>query len=229
MMGRLVIGLALVGVSYAQQPQLSGVWKAEGTAYRNLNGSGAVVEPADGKLPYKAEALAQVRKNFAARATADPEAKCFQPGVPRGNLLPYPFQIVQNERAVYIVHERVHAYRILYLDGSKHNDGLGFAMGDSRAHWEGATLVADVLSFSDGTWFDAAGHHHGEGLHVVERYTLKGPDTLEYEARVEDPGVFTGAWTMRVMLRRQKGVELAEDECMEDARGGRHHVSPVTK
>ena len=50
-MGRLVIGLALVGVSYAQQPQLSGVWKAEGTAYRNLNGSGAVVEPAARKIP----------------------------------------------------------------------------------------------------------------------------------------------------------------------------------
>ena len=229
MIGRLAVALVAISAALAQQPRLSGVWKAEGSAYRNLDGSGAVTDPADGKLPYRADALARVRKNFATRATADPETKCFQPGVPRAALLPYPFQIVQNGRAVYIVYERVHSYRVLYLDGSKHNDGLGFAMGDSRAHWEGATLVADVASFSGATWFDAAGHHHGEALHVIERYTLTGPDTIAYEARVEDPDVFERPWTMRVTLRRQPNLELLEDECVEDARGGRHHVSPFTQ
>jgi hypothetical protein len=198
--------------AFAQAPGLSGVWKAEGTAYLN-----------------RAEALAQVRKNFAARATADPEAKCYQPGVPRGMLLPYPLQIMQNARAVYIVHERVHAYRILYLDGSAHNDGLAYAMGDSRARWEGETLVADVTSFSDLTWLDAAGHHHSEGLHVVEKYRLTGPETMEYTATVEDGGVFTKPWTMRVMLRRQHGVELLEDVCAVGLTGGRRHVPPFRK
>lgn len=53
-------------------------------------------------------------------------------------------------------------------------------------------LVADVTSFGDATWFDAAGDHHGDELHFVERYTRLNPDTLMYEATIKDPKVFTG-------------------------------------
>ncbi len=88
-------------------------------------------------------------------------------------LLPSPFQIFQNDGAVYIVYQDVHAYRIIYLNGSPHNQGLGYAMGDSRGHWEGNTLVVDVTSFSDATWLDAAGNYHSDELHVVERYTRR--------------------------------------------------------
>ena len=49
--------------------------------------------------------------------------------------------------------------------------GFAYAMGDSRGHWEGNTLVADASSFSDATWLDAAGDYHSDELHVVERYT----------------------------------------------------------
>ena len=99
-------------------------------------------------------------------------------------------------------------------------------MGDSRAHWDGSTLVADISSFSDQTWFDAAGHNHSEQLHVVERYTRIDPETIAYEATVQDPKVFTMPWKFRLTLRRQPNSELAEDECDVDANGGRHHVSP---
>jgi hypothetical protein len=219
--------LAVCAALRAQSASLSGIWKASGSAHLNLETAKVIVDPPDGKIPYKPEALAQVKKNFAQRAAADPETKCFQPGVPRGMYLPYPIQIVQNSRAVYIIHERTHAYRILYLDNSKHNDGLGYAMGDSRAHWEGATLVADVASFSDLTWFDAAGHHHSDALHIVERYTRPNPTTLTYEATTDDPNVFTRPWTIRLPLTLQAGVELLEDECVEDGKGGRRHVSPI--
>ena len=211
----------------AQTPDLRGIWRAEGMTHVNLETPrGVIVDPPNGKIPYRPEAAAQVRRNFANRASADPETKCFQPGVPRANYLPYPFQILQNQRAVYIVYERVHAYRILYLDGSPHNEGLGYAMGDSRAHWEGDTLVVDVLSFSDQTWFDAAGHHHSDALHVVERFTRTGPETIRYEATIEDSKLFTQPWTIRLILRRQPGAELLEDECVEDANGVRRHVQP---
>jgi len=168
----------------------------------------------------------QVAQNFAQRTTSDPDARCFQPGVPRATLLPYPFQILQNDRAVYIVYERMHSYRILYLEGKPHNDGLPWAMGDSRAHWDGSTLVADISSCSDQTWFDAAGHNHSEQLHVVERYTRIDPETIAYEATIQDPKVFTMPWKFRLTLRRQSNSQLAEDECDVDANGGRHHVSP---
>ena len=127
---------------------------------------------------------------------------------------------------MYIVYERAHAYRILYLNGSPHNDGLPFAMGDSRAQWEGSTLVVDVASFSDLTWLDAAGHHHSDQLHVVERYTRTSPDTIAYEATIEDPKIFTAPWKIRLTLRRQPNAELVEDECEVDSTGARHHVPP---
>jgi hypothetical protein len=226
MVVRLALLSAVAVLLRAQTGDLRGIWKADGKAYLNLETASVIFEPPSGRIPYKPEALIQVAQNFSARATADPDARCFQPGVPRATLLPYRFQILQNSRAVYIVYERVHSYRILYLDGKPHNDGLAYAMGDSRAHWEGSTLVADVASFSDQTWLDAAGHHHSDELHVVERYTRTGPDTIAYQATIEDPKAFTMPWKFRLTLRRQPGAELVEDECEVDSNGGRHHVAP---
>jgi hypothetical protein len=99
-------------------------------------------------------------------------------------------------------------------------------MGDSRAHWEASTLVADVASFSDQTWLDAAGHYHSDQLHVVERYNRTSPETIAYEATIEDPKVFIAPWKFRLTLRRQPGAELTEDECEVDSNGARHHVAP---
>jgi hypothetical protein len=144
--------------------------------------------------------------------------------VPRAAYRRSPFQIFQNDRAVYIVYQDVHSYRIIYLNGSPHNEGLGYGMGDSRGHWEGKTLVADAMSFSDATWLDAAGDYHSDELHVVERYTRLNPDTLMYEATIEDPKVFTRPWRIRMPLRLQKGIQIIEDECEEGENGRRHHV-----
>jgi hypothetical protein len=210
-----------------EAPDLRGIWQAQNSANVNLEGS-VLIDPPGGKLPYEAGALAQRQQNFANRATADPETKCFQPGVPRATYLPYPFQIFQNAGAVYIVYQRVHAYRVIYLDGSPHRDGLGYAMGDSRGHWDGNTLVADVTSFSNQTWFDMAGNYHSDALHVVERYTRSNRTTMTYEATIEDPKVFTRAWTMRMPLRLQTapGIQILEDECVEGSGGRRQHASP---
>jgi hypothetical protein len=205
---------------------LRGIWQVENTAGQNLEGARVIIEPRDGKIPYIASALNVREANFANRATADPETKCFQPGVPRATYLSSPFQILQNERAIYILYQDVHAYRIIYLNGTPHNDGLPYAMGDSRGHWEDNTLVADVTSFSDATWLDHYGNFHSDALHVVERYTRSDHNTLTYEATIEDPKVFAQPWKIRMPLRLQTkpGVQIFEDECEEDQQGVRHHV-----
>jgi hypothetical protein len=209
-------------------PDLRGIWQAQNTANANLESAKVIVYPPSGKIPYQPDALATRTRNFANRATADPETKCFQPGVPRTTYLPSPFQIFQNDRAVYIVYQDVHAYRVIYLDASPHNQGLGYAMGDSRGHWDGNTLVADVTSFSDATWLDGAGNFHSDALHVVERYTRTDLNTLMYEAIIEDPKVFVRPWKIRMPLRLQTGpgVQILEDECGEDENGVRYHVPP---
>lgn len=102
-------------------------------------------------------------------------------------------------------------------------------MGDSRGHWDRNTLVADVTSFSDTTWLDGAGNYHSDELHVIERYTRKSHDQLDYEATIEDPKVFTRAWTIRIPLRLQVGAQILEDECEEGANGVRHHVDQVKR
>lgn len=225
----LVLVVTFAAASGRAWPQsagadLRGIWMAANKADADLERSHAIVDPPDGKIPYRPGAVTQKQQNFAHRATADPEKRCFQPGVPRATYVPSPFQILQNDRAVYIVYQDAHSYRIIYLNGNPHNEGLGYAMGDSRGHWEGNTLVADVSSFSDATWLDAAGNYHSDELHVVERYTRINPDNLMYDATIEDPKVFTQPWKIRMPLTLQKGIQILEDECEEGENGRRHHV-----
>ena len=101
-------------------------------------------------------------------------------------------------------------------------------MGDTRYRWEGDTLVADVVALTDQLWFDQAGNFHSTEIHIVERYRMTGADTIEYEARIEDPAVYSKPWTLRTVLHRIKepGARIIEDECLEDANGVRHHISP---
>jgi hypothetical protein len=219
-----VLVAVLFAAAVGHAADLRGVWMAENHADASLEHAHVIVDPPDGKIPYRPEARAIQKQNFANRATGDPETRCFQPGVPRAAYVRSPFQIFQNDRGVYIVYQDVHAYRIIYMDASKHNEGLGYAMGDSRGHWDGNTLVADVTSFSDTTWLDAAGDYHSDELHVVERYARTNADTLTYEATIEDPKVFTRPWKIRMPLRLQKGVQILEDECEEGEKGRRQHV-----
>jgi hypothetical protein len=76
-------------------------------------------------------------------------------------------------------------------------------MGDSRGHWEGDTLVADVVHLSDRTRLDMAGNFHSEALHVVERYRPIDRDHIDYHVTLEDPKVFTRPWEMRMPLYRR--------------------------
>jgi len=226
----------------AQAPDLRGIWEAAGIAYQNIEGTPAqqgrpatksvVVEPANGKIPYRADSRKTADRNFKDRASTDPLLACFQPGLPRAALLPEPFQIFQSSDRVIIVYQHVHAYRVIFTDGRPHyNEGIEFYMGDSRGRWEGNTLVVDVTNFKPETWLDAAGNFHSEKLHVVERYTRTGPDTMTYEATVDDPEVFERSWKMRISLARhtEAGFQLVEHECERDTRGVFRHPPQFLK
>jgi hypothetical protein len=220
----------------AQSPDLRGIWQATGSAYKNVEGGpgakSAVVNPANGKIPYRTESRKTSERNFKERATADPLLACFQPGIPRAVLLPEPFQIFQSSDRVVIVYQHVHAYRVIFTDGRPHyDDGIEFYMGDSRGRWEGNTLVVDVTNFKPETWLDGAGNFHGSKLHVVERYTRTANNTMRYEATVEDPEVFERPWTVRVDLARhaEPNFQLVEHECERDARGVYRHPPQFLK
>jgi hypothetical protein len=63
--------------------------------------------------------------------------------------------------------------------------------GDSRARWEGDTLVVDVTNFSNRTNFRGS----RENLHLIERYKRVDPNTLSFQVTVEDPTTWTRPWT----------------------------------
>jgi len=205
------------------KPDFSGFWQVSNTAawdiqdHRAQKGVPAgqgVVEGND--IPYQPWAALKKKENFENRATADPEGKCYLPGVPRLTYMPFPFQVVQTPQDVILLFEYVHAVRTIHTDGSSHPaDREESWLGDSRGRWEGDTLVVDVRQFNDRTWFDRAGNFHSDALHVVERFTFIDPDHIDYAVTIEDPKVFTRPWRMSMILYRhkEKNFQLLEYEC----------------
>jgi hypothetical protein len=208
------------------KPDLNGIWevraKVDADIEGKIDGKNIIVEPADGKIPYKPEALAKKKENLQNRAKADPLVKCHAPGVPRLAYVPYPFQIVEspNQPVIAFLSQYVHTIRNIHLQG-EHLDGLDLWLGDSRAKWEGDTLAVDVADFNDGTWFDQAGNHHSDKLHVVERFTRTGPETIAYEATIEDPVVLTKPFkiSMPLTLHTEKNFQIMEYECYANKEG----------
>jgi hypothetical protein len=196
-------------------PELLGVWGAQPAGQGIVEGN---------ELPYKPEALEKKKANFAKRVAVDPlnlhgvgdpEAKCYAPGVPRAMYLPFPFQIVQMRNKILMVFGYSNASRVIQLENHKEAP-IDLWMGWSNGHFEGDTLVVDVTGFNGLTWLDRAGNFTSDELHVVERYTPSGPDSIMYEATIEDPKVFRRPWKMSFPLYRrlEKNVQVLEFKCV---------------
>ena len=214
---------------------LSGVWQALNTANWDLEDhsaqpgtmweTGAIgAEPPGlgvvegGTLPYLPSALETKKTNLANRRTSDPEARCYMPGIPRANYMPYPFQIVQSPRGILFVYEFASTNRFVNM-GKPVAAVSDSWMGTNNGHWEGDTLVVDVTGFNGLAWFDRAGDFASDKLHVVERFTLTDPDHLQYEATMEDPTVFSRPWKISMPLYRrvEPRARILEFKCVEFA------------
>ena len=233
------------------KPNLNGIWQSFVTAdidvqdhdaqpgahpeimgaYGAWPGGQGIVE--GGEIPYKPEALAKKRENAEKRMvvnitsdphrhdTGDPELKCYAPGVPRANYMPFPFQIIQGTDTILISYEFAHVLRTIYMkENDKDSPNAAPAdswMGWSHGHFEGDTLVVDSTGFVPYTWFDRAGDYHSDALHVIERYTPVSPYHIMYEATIEDPNVFTRPWKVSFPLyrRMEKNVQLVDFNCTE--------------
>jgi len=90
-------------------------------------------------------------------------------------------------------------------------------MGTSNGHWEGDTLVVEVTGNWPESWFDRSGNFHSDALKVTERYTLRNPDVIDYEATIDDPKTFTRPWKMSfpIYRRLEKNAKLLEYKCVE--------------
>jgi hypothetical protein len=204
------------------RPDFSGIWQAINAAGVNILPHHAEPDMPAGlgvvegnEIPYTPAAAAKQRENYANRAKLDPVNKCFLPGVPRATYMGFPFQIVQTPNQITMLYEYAHTVRNVFMNSPHPKGPIEWWMGDSRGRWEGDTLVVDVVHFNDQTWFDRAGNHHSEALHVIERYTAIDRDHLNYEVTIEDPKVFTRSWKMSMPLYRriERNMQLLEYEC----------------
>ena len=224
------------------RPNLHGLWQALTEANWDIQAHAAqpgppqfgalYAEPAGpgivegNEIPYQPWAMAKKKENFEKRLTRvntdgvrleplDPEAKCYLPGVPRANYMPFPFEIIQGDKKILVAYEFASASRLITLDKAGPAPVESY-MGWSNGRWDGDTLVVDVTGLNDKTWFDRAGNFHSDALHVVERWTPAGPDVLQYEATIEDPKVFTRPWKMTFPLYRRldRHAQFLEFKCV---------------
>lgn len=224
------------------QPDMQGYWSSDaGISSLDIEGSvpqlmpetysmrlkSIIVDPTDGKVPYKPGARARrdaVRLNHLDPKPheLDPQSRCMPDGVPRINYqLGGIVQILQPKGFVIFLFEFQHMYRAIPLDGRPAlAKDMKLWMGDSRGRWEGNTLVVDVTNHNDKTWLDVVGDHHSDQLRVVERWTFADQNTIQYRATLDDPAVYTRPWTMALTFKRnmEPAFELLEHACYEGER-----------
>ena len=215
------------------KPNLNGLWQAMNTGNWDIQdhsmqagpyyqlGAAFAVPPGQGivegnEIPYRPEALEQKRLNFLNRWSADPEIKCFMPGIPRATYMPYPFSIVQGTSAIAFSYGFATANRVVRMTNHQKAPVPSW-MGWSNGHWEGDTLVVEVTGNNDMTWFDRAGNFHSDAMKVTERYTLRNQDVIDYEATIDDPKTFTRPWKISFPLYRklEKNATFLDFKCVE--------------
>jgi len=211
------------------------LWQAETYAKQPNLRTSMVFDPPDGRLPpLTAEARRRdaARRDAAARRGPADSAqsrtlgeRCISWGNVGPPMLPPTynanFQILETPEAVIVRHEMVHDTRIIYLDGRPHvAAGVRLLAGDSRARWEGDTLVIDTTNFTNETNFRGSPQttrqdiFASDALRVVERLTLLDAGTIRYRFTVEDPKTWTRSWSGESTFHRWQGP-IYEYACHE--------------
>ncbi len=212
-----------------QDSQRIGFADGPSAALRNAPRRSMVVDPPSGRVPVRAEAEATRDYNLVNLTDSwlnhTPWERCITRGVP-GGIFPggygAGYQILQAPGYVVIFYEMIHEARVIPLDGPHLPDGIRQWNGDPRGRWEGDTLVVETTNYNDkgtiGTNIATRairGLPQTEALHLVERFTPSGPDTIDYEVTIDDPGSFTRTWTVAMPLNRDPTYQIYEYACHE--------------
>ena len=219
------------------KPDFQGYWSANRQAFNiqkhdrsfaYQGGPTLIVDPRTGEVPYQPWAAAKQKEREAKTLDPpsieflDPNARCFLRGVPRQMwMMDYQFVQPGGSPFIFTLHEQNHAYRTIAMDGRPHvGENIRTWMGSSRGRWEGNTLVIETTNQNGQQWLDNVGNFYSANARITERIAMVDPDTLLWEARIEDSTVYTRPWTMTFPLHRNKtpGQQLMEFACHEGNR-----------
>jgi hypothetical protein len=173
-------------------------WEPQNFILKNRR-TALIVDPEDGRLPPPATAPAGRGRGGARRAAYEnPEdlglqdrciawpaaAPPYTPTVYNNNV-----GILQTKDNIVLQSEMIHVARIVRMNGT--HGTMKSLYGDSVGHWEGTTLVVDTINFDGKINYRNTGDH----LHLIERFTRTGRDTMQYRFMVDDAKTWSRPWT----------------------------------
>jgi hypothetical protein len=189
-----------------------------------------VVDPPTGRIPMRP--LAEAKRDDALTHLTDSYEhhtlweRCITRGpVLLPSLYNNGYQIVQAPGYVAFLHEMIHEYRMVPLDGRPRSTVRQW-LGEPRGRWEGETLVMETANYREGTILASSiqsialrGIPHSESLRTIERLTLRTDKTLDYELVVDDPETYTSPWKVTFSIDRDEGYRIYEYACHEGNHG----------
>ncbi len=212
-------------------------WMDPGERMAMINGeirSSIIVEPENGRLPWSAESQRMIFGTMSSGRQFDgPESRpmaerCLVGFGSSGGppMLPVLYnnhsQIVQTEDYVVILAEMNHDARIIRMRDSEHIE-MNKWLGDSIGYYDGDTLVVETTNFHAQEGFRGALRHFiylSQDAKITERFARLDDNTLLYRFTVEDPTVYSRAWTGELPMR------AVEDQIYEYACHEGNHALP---
>jgi hypothetical protein len=205
------------------KPDLAGIWIVPGPKY--LQNLAADLKPEDVPMQPWAAALTKERMT-GIHAAEESDANCLPQGVPKINVTPVPFKIVQNPDEVIILYEAFGIYRQIFLDGrGLPKDPNPAWMGYSVGKWDKDALVVTTAGFNGKAWLDQAGHPQTEDAVVTERFRRPDFGHLKIDVTINDPKAYTKPWTITESMNLLADTDLLEFVCNENNRDLPHLVS----
>jgi hypothetical protein len=209
----------------------SGPWgDGPGDALRNERRQSMVVDPPNGRVPLRREAITSRNNNLINLTdgwlTHTPWERCITRGIP-GGMFPggygAGYQVMQVPGYVVIFYEMIHEARVIpIIDRPALSDNIRLWNGDSRGRWEGDTLIIETGNYNDqgtiGTNIASRGVRgieQSEALTIVERFTRVDEETISYSVTIDDPKPFTAPWTVAMPLNRDNAYQIYEYACHE--------------
>jgi hypothetical protein len=179
-----------------------------------------------GGLPLTPWAANLLKERKTENSKDNPDAHCLPLGLMQLHTHPQPRKIIQSPDVTVILYEAQAGLRQIFTDGRKlpPADAQPWWYGYSIGHWDGDTLVVETTGFRDDVWLDVFGSPLTNTGKMTERFRRPNYGTLQIDATIEDPKVYTKPFTVRVNQKIAPDTELIEFICQENDRSGSHLV-----
>lgn len=202
------------------KPDISGLWEPAPAYVGNI-----AKDLKEGEIEFQPWAAELYKHRRDTESKEDPTGWCVPGGVPRSDVVPYPFKIAKTDGMYAILYEAVHSYRQIFTDGRalpKNPNPAWF--GYSIGHWDGDAFVVESSGFNDNAWLDNWGHPGTESLRVTERFRRKNVGQMDLIVTVDDPKAYKKPWTVTIPLHLLPDTDLLEYVCVENNKDLEHLV-----